>query len=73
MQFAETAFSLEEKLAGQKLIKTLESQRNAKRKALFEAQDAVDQRREALIAGIEAKLTQNTNSTTVVNFRWRLV
>ncbi len=72
MQFAETAFSLEEKLAGQKLIKTLESQRNAKRKALFEAQDAVDQRRESLIAQIEAKLTQNTNSTTVVNFRWRL-
>ena len=72
MQFAETAFSLEEKLAGQKLIKTLESQRNARRKALFEAQDAVDQRREALIAGIEAKLTQNTNSTTVVHFRWRL-
>ncbi len=58
MQFAETAFSLEEKLAGQKLIKTLESQRNARRKALFEAQDAVDQRREALIAGIEAKLPQ---------------
>ena len=70
---ARLAVSLEEKLAGQKLIKTLESQRNAKRKALFEAQDAVDQRREALIAGIEAKLTQNTNSTIVVHFRWRLV
>ncbi len=45
----------------------------AKHKALFEAQDAVDQRREALIAGIGAKLTQNTNSTTVVYLRWRLV
>ena len=45
----------------------------AKHKVLFEAQDAVDQRREALIAQIGAKLAQNTNSTIVVHFRWRLV
>ena len=69
---ATVALTLEEKLAGQKQIKTLEYQRNVKRKSLFEAQDAVDHRREALIAQIEAKLTQNTNSATVVSFRWRL-
>ncbi len=70
---ARAAVSLEEKLAGQRQIKSLESQRNAKRKSLFEAQDAVDQRREALIAQIEAKLTQNTSADTVMFFRWRLV
>jgi adenine-specific DNA-methyltransferase len=70
---ARAALSLDDKLAGQKQIKALESQHNAKRKSLFEAQDAVDQRREALIDAIEAKLTQNTNSEAVVSFRWRLI
>ena len=60
-------------VAGQKPIKIRESQRNAKRKALFETQDAAHHRRETLLAGIEAKLTQNTNSTTAVYFRWRTV
>ncbi len=44
---------------------------DAKRKSLFDAQDALEQRREALIAQIEAKLTQNTNASAVVAFRWR--
>jgi adenine-specific DNA-methyltransferase len=69
---ARAAVSLEDKLAGQKQIKTLEAQRNAKRKSLFEAQDAIDQRREVLIAQIEAKLTQNASADTVMFFRWRL-
>jgi adenine-specific DNA-methyltransferase len=70
---ATMSLTLEEKLAGQKQIKTLEGQRNAKRKSLFEAQDAIDQRREELIAAIEAKLAQKTTLTTVVSMRWRLV
>ena len=44
-----------------------------KRKASFESQDAVDQRHQALIAGIEAKLTQSTSASSVVAFRWRMV
>jgi adenine-specific DNA-methyltransferase len=70
--FARQAPTLEQKLAGQKQIRALESQRNAKRKSLFEAQDAVDQRREALINQIEAKLTQNATAQAVMSFRWRL-
>ncbi len=69
---ATLALTLEEKLGGQKQIKTLESQRNAKRKSLFEAQDEIDQRREALITNIEGKLTQNATSSTVLTLRWRL-
>lgn len=49
-----------EKLAGQKQIKTLESQRNARRRALFDAQGDIDRRREQLIAEIEGKLHQKT-------------
>ena len=47
---ATAALSLEEKLAAQKQIRALESQRNAKRKSLFEAQDQVDAQRDQLIA-----------------------
>ncbi len=69
---ATLALSLEEKLAGQKQIRALELQRNAKRKSLFEAQDEIDQRRERLIADIESKLTQRTSMETVLSCRWRL-
>lgn len=64
--------NLQMPLARQKLTKTLESQRNAKHKALFEAQDAVNRGRGALIVKTEAKLAQKTNPTTVIYFRWRL-
>lgn len=66
------ALTLEDKLFGQKQIKTLESQRNEKRRSLFEAQDKVDQRREELIANIEGKLTQQTSTTTLFTIRWAL-
>jgi adenine-specific DNA-methyltransferase len=70
---ATVALTLEEKLAGQKQIKALESQRNTKRKSLFEAQDEIDRKREELIAAIEAKLEQRATSTVVMSLRWGLV
>ena len=68
-----TALTLEEKLAGQKQIKTLESQRNEKRRSLFEAQDRVDHQREELITNIEGKLTQRSDLTELFTLRWSLV
>ena len=64
--------TLEEKLAGQKQIKVLESQRSGKRRALFDAQDEVDQRREQLISDIEGKLRQTVTDTEVFTIQWRL-
>jgi len=61
-----TALTLEEKLAGQKQIKALESQRNLKRRSLFEAQDDVDRQRDELIAQIEGKLQQQVNSISLL-------
>ncbi|MBN1459816.1 MAG: DEAD/DEAH box helicase family protein [Armatimonadetes bacterium] len=66
------ATTLEEKLEGQKQIRALESERNTKRKALFEAQDAVDQRREELITEIEAKLKQRTTARPLLCVRWAI-
>ena len=65
-----TALTLEEKLAGQKQIKVSESQRNQKRRSLFEAQDEVDRQRDELIAQIEGKLQQQVNSISLFTMRW---
>ena len=67
---ATLAPTLEEKLAGQKQIKALESQRKEKRWALFEAQDKVDQQREQLIAQIEGKLTLKSGVQQLFTLRW---
>jgi adenine-specific DNA-methyltransferase len=69
---ATAAPTLEEKLAGQKQIKTLESQRNEKRRSLFDAQDEVDRQRDRLIAEIEGKLVQSISLQSLFQIRWRL-
>ncbi|MGH7827885.1 MAG: hypothetical protein ACREQ7_22255 [Candidatus Binatia bacterium] len=69
---ATAALTLEEKLAGQKQVKALESQRNAKRRALFDAQDDIDRRREQLIAEIEGKLQQRVSQMMLFSIRWSL-
>ena len=69
---ATTAVTLEDKLTGQKQIKTLEAQRNQKRRSLFDAQDQVDGQRDELIAQIEGKLKQNFRSRALFQLHWRL-
>ena len=69
---ATAALTLEEKLAGQKQIKALESQRNEKRRSLFDAQDKVDKQREELIKNIEGKLTQQVSMSRLFTIRWNL-
>jgi adenine-specific DNA-methyltransferase len=69
---ATIALTLEDKLAHQKQIRALESQRNERRKSLFEAQDAVDKQRDDLIANIECKLSQRTELTALFTIRWEL-
>jgi len=69
---ATAALTLEDKLAGQKQVKALEQQRNAKRRALFDAQDEIDRQRERLIAEIEGKLQQRTSLFELFRVRWKL-
>ena len=70
---ATLALTLEEKLAGQRQIRAIEGQRNSKRRALFDAQDEIDQRREKLIAEIEGKLKQETFVVDLLMIKWRLL
>lgn len=69
---ATVSLTLEEKLAGQKQVKALESQRNQKRRSLFDAQDDVDRQREELIGKIEGKLMQNVALVPLFSIHWSL-
>ena len=67
------AVSLEAKLTAQKRMKAIESERNHKRRSLFDAQDEIDRKRGELIAQIEGKLTQKVHSECLFTIRWRVV
>jgi len=70
---AALAQSLQDKLAAQKVIKTLEKTRNTRRRELFDAQDAIDAQREELIANIEKQLKQRRSVRTLFCVRWEVV
>ncbi|MDF0643467.1 MAG: SNF2-related protein [Nitrospira sp.] len=69
---AVTALTLEEKVAGHKQIKALEAERGKRRRALFDAQDEIDRRREQLIAEVEGKLQQKVSSEQLFAIRWKV-
>lgn len=69
---ATAALSLEEKLAGQKVVKALETERNSKRRTLFDAQDRIDAQRSELIASIEGKLEQSISEKSLFTIRWSI-
>ncbi len=56
----------------QKALKSLEAERNRKRRELFDAQDAIDAQRDEIIKRIEGQLRQKHTIQTVFQFRWRL-
>lgn len=67
------AGSLQEKLEIQKNMRSLEGHRNRKRRELFEAQDAIDLKRDELIKGIESQLKQRRTVSPIFLIRWSLV
>jgi ERCC4-related helicase len=69
---AQLAASLEHKVALHKRIKELESRRADKRRGLFEAQDAVDKRKDSLLSDVETKLKQGIQETALFTIRWRI-
>lgn len=67
------AVTLEEKLAVQKEVKTLEKERTAKRRDLFAAQDEIDAQRDQIIEETEGRLDQSHSLLKLFCVRWRLV
>jgi superfamily II DNA or RNA helicase len=66
------AATLDDKLVHQRTLKTLQTTRNQKRKDLFVAQDEVELRRDALIADIEARMTNGQKEEPLFRIRWSL-
>jgi len=64
---------LDEKVAAQRHVRDLEADRNRKRRALFDAQDEVDRRKEGLITTVEARLRQTVEAETLFTVRWRVI
>jgi ERCC4-related helicase len=69
---AQLAPALESKVLLHKHIKELESRRAEKRRGLFEAQDAVDSRKDGLLSQIEARLKQAVANAELFTVRWRI-
>ena len=64
---------LDEKVRLQRLIKDLEKRRSEKRLNLYQAQDEVDEKKESLLAKVEAMLAQKIEQTKLVTFHWNIV
>lgn len=64
---------LDEKVRLQRLVKDLEKRRSEKRLNLFQAQDEVDEKKEAILAKVEAMLAQKIEQTKLITFHWRVV
>jgi len=69
---SKSVVGLAEKLEAQKALKALEAKRNTKRRQLYDAQDEVDKRRDALIEDIEKQLQAKTRIAPVLTLRWTL-
>ena len=70
---ATAAPTRQEKLDAQKHVKSLEAHRNTRRRALFDAQDDIDNHHEQLIADIEGKLGQKTTLQELFSLRWKII
>jgi adenine-specific DNA-methyltransferase len=71
-RLSKAAPTLNEKLAYQKQVKELESERNSKRKRLFESQDEVDGKRDGIISQIEERLHQKIQFDPLLSIQWTL-
>ena len=69
---AQLTVSLEQKLGLHKRIKELEKRRAEKRHGLFEAQDAIDSRKDSLLGEIEGRLKQAVQTEELFTLRWRI-
>jgi adenine-specific DNA-methyltransferase len=63
---------LEAKVAAQRHIKELQAERGRKRRALFEAQDEIDAKKDDLLARVEARLRQTVAEEPLFTIRWRV-
>lgn len=62
-----------QKFEAQKKIKDLESKRSEMRKNLFNLQDEIDRKKEALLSNVEARMKQNIHKEELFRIRFKIV
>ncbi len=67
------AANLDEKVAMQTKQRDLESERMKLRQKLFQAQDDIDEERDALIAQAQSSLNRQSHLHTIFSLNWRIV
>lgn len=72
-KYAVASLTLEEKLAAQKEVKSLEKARTEKRRALFQAQDEIDTQRDEIIRDTESRMTQQQTLSKLFCIRWNII
>ena len=69
---ARAAATVEEEAAIQDEIKLLERQQRRQRQEIFDVEDEIEAKRDALIAALERRLNQRSHSVPLFRIRWRL-
>lgn len=69
---ARTATTVQEQAALQDESKALERQQRRQRQEIFDVEDEIEERRDALIAALERRLNQRSHSVCLFRVRWRL-
>lgn len=69
---ARAATTVEDLDAVQNGIRALESQQRRQRREIFDVEDGIEAKRDALIAALERRLNQRSHSVRLFRIRWRL-
>jgi len=67
-----TAETLEEQKAAQEALKTLERQQRRDRQAIFDVQDEIEEKRDALIDALERQMHRKSQTHRLFRIRWVL-
>lgn len=70
---ARLADNLDEQHEIQKIIQKLEKQQRRQRQEIFQVEDAIIEKRDTLIARLESRLSQKTESKRLFTIEWRVV
>ncbi|MFC0268658.1 SNF2-related protein [Kushneria aurantia] len=68
-----TAETLEEQKAAQEALKTLERQQRRDRQAIFDVQDEIEKKRDALIDALERQMHKKSQTHRLFRIRWELL
>ncbi len=69
---ARTATTIEEQATIQEQVKGLERLQRRQRQEIFDVEDAIEEKRDALISALERRLNQSSHSIPLFRIRWRL-